>query len=123
MVAAFQVDPRLEGGGNGGRNIFGPMVIGIEVFDAVAVGGNDAFKTPFLAQQGIYQVIIDGAGLAPEGVVGGHYFLDIGLGDQVLEGGEVCFVKVTFGAGGVEGMTQGFRSRMYRKMLGTGVGL
>ena len=123
MVAAFQVDSVIDGVGNGGQRVFGPMVVGIEVFDAVAVGGNDAFKTPFLAQQGIYQVIIDGAGLAPEGVVGGHYFLDIGLGDQVLEGGEVCFVKVTFRAGGVEGMTQGFRSRMYRKMLGTGVGL
>ena len=49
MVAAFQVDAVVDGVGNGGQRVFGPMVVGIEVFDPVAVGGNDAFKAPFFA--------------------------------------------------------------------------
>ena len=49
MVAAFQVDAVVDGVGNGGQRVFGPMVVGIEVFDPVAVGGDDTFEAPLFA--------------------------------------------------------------------------
>ena len=91
----------------------------IDIPDRSAVGGHIPAETPFSSQDLIKQQVACTAGLAPETVVGSHHRICFTRSYKGVESREVCIVQVAFAAPGVEAMPVGFRTAMYRVMLGS----
>ena len=95
-----------------------------EVVDGPAVGYDDAFVIPFVAENLHQQAVTSAAGFAFETVVGTHHFFHVSLTDKVFEGGEIRFPQVTrVYLFGIETVPVPFGTGMYGKMLGTSVQL
>ena len=124
-LAAFHVHavPHAQGGGYGGVIRETVAVFLIEVGKRPAVRDDQSLVTPFSAENLIDEIVVCRAGHAPEAVVGRHHFFHAGLGDQVLESGEIGLTQVALTHLGVETVAVLFRPGMDGIMLGAGMRL
>ena len=98
----------------GGRRHF--MVL-MDVQKGPAVGYKVALKAPFSTENFLHQIGMRTARIPVCPVIGAHDGLHTGLPDTCFELGQIGLPQILFRAHRVERVTNGFGSRMYRKMF------
>ena len=123
--AAFQVGAVQGGVYRGVQGIgLGLVLAGGEVVvDGVAVGEDDGFVSPLVAEDIGQEAVVGAAGNAFVAVVGAHDLADVTVHHQGLEGGQVGFKEVPLRNACVIGVAERFGTAVYGIVLGAGVGL
>ena len=93
----------------------------IDILHCTAVRHNIALKAPFPAQDILEKGSGRAGGFPVDTVIGAHHGMHAGLLDSRLKRRKIGQVHILAAGACVKVMAVGFRSRMYRKMLGCGV--
>ena len=112
-----------------GRSVFACGMCAVaagfeEIVHGTAVADHNTLVVPFVSEYLHQQPVASAAGVTLVAVIGTHHLLNVGLGDKILESGQVSFPKVAQRhVFGIETVAVPFRSGVYGKMLGTGMRL
>ena len=101
VVAAFQVQPRLQGQGGSRLPLFHVMVVIDDAADGAAVGNHIAVKAPFIPQERRQQPRVRRAGNAVHRIVGRHDGLRMPPPYAGLEGRQIVLAELLLADDGV----------------------
>ena len=94
-----------------------------EVVDGIAVGEDNGFIAPLVAQDVDEQAVATTAGLALKALVGTHHLAHVSFLHQSLEGWQIRLPEVAVGRLDVHRMAQRLRTAVHGIVLSAGVGL
>ena len=89
--------PACKAQRGGVRDVGGLLVALVHVHDGAAVGDDEAFEAPRVAQMFLQQHLVGAGRQLVDGVVGAHHGLHVALGDGGAEGGQIGLFEIARG--------------------------